>query len=234
MRSLCSLLLLPLPKSLFLIACAVGIALSGFAGSAAAALFDFGDGSVQGGWAGIDPASPFGVSDGIEIVLSGTGPNGYDDRDRGSNGLGGGTESDMWRDFIFAVPDDNQIDGLQIDVSGLMPGALYEVTIWSFDSAGAQVDSRVSEWNGVAYAFSPSGELPMTLDDQNVMFQVQADASGFAQVIGDSFESSDPGVFLNGMRIVVLPEPAMALLLGLGLGMLSAIRGRGTTGVREA
>ena len=207
---------------------ALAAALSLWAGSAAAmpALFDFGAGAVQDGWVGVDPASPTATSEGIQIVLSATAPSGYGDRDRGPNGNGGGDEADMWRDFIFAEVDPSQTDGLLIDLSGLAPGASYDVTIWSFDSSGAQVDSRLSEWNGVVYSFRPKGDMPETLDDNSVSFRIDADAGGLAQVLGDSLETSDPGAFINGMRVALVPEPGTALLLGMGLTGLAAWRGR--------
>jgi len=220
------LLSLSNPNRLFRLTCLASALLLAGAGSATAlpALFDFGAGPVQSGWVGIDPASPSGVSEGISLVLSATGTEGFDDRDRGGMGNGGGTESDMWRDFIFAVPDATNTDGLQIDLSGLAADSFYEITIWSFDSAGAQVDTRVSQWNGNNYIFAPKGGLPETLDDNRVTFQIQADAMGLAQVIGDSFETTVPGVFLNGASVVLVPEPGTSLLLGLGLVLLSRRR----------
>ena len=238
MRSDCSQLLLPrLPRRTYRLACAIlAAALLLFASAvdaiAVPALFDFGDGPVQTGWVGVDPASPTATSEGITIVLSATGAAGYNDRDRGGMGNGGGTESDMWRDFIFSVPDPPSDDGLRIDLSGLLPDTLYEVTVWSFDSSGAQADSRVSRWNGVVYSFTPKGDLPETLDDNRITFQVLADASGLAQVIGESLESSDPGVFINGLSVEIVPEPGTALLLGMGLGALS--RSRRKDGARSS
>ena len=188
------------------------------------ALFDFGDGPVQTGWAGVDPVSPTAISQGIQLVLSATAAAGFDDRDRGPGGNGGGTESDMWRDFIFAVPDPGETVGLLIELSGLTPGASYDVTIWSYDSFGGGANLRSSTWNGEPYSFNPvQSPDPETLDDLNIVVQVQADAAGTAQVLGNSLETTDPGVFINGMRVQV-PEPVPALLLGLALLGLAAHR----------
>jgi hypothetical protein len=181
------------------------------------ALFDFGAGPVLTGWTGVDPANPTASEQGIQLTVSPTAPAGIDDRDRGGAGNGGGTESDMWRDFIFAVPDPSQTDGLLIALSGLAPSASYDVTVWSFDSAGSQADTRVSQWNGELYTFTPNGGLPQTLADNSLTLRITADANGMAQVLGDSLEPADPGVFLNGMRVTLVPEPSTAALTALGL-----------------
>ena len=181
------------------------------------ALFDFGPGPALSGWTAIGLPTPTGVSEGVTLTLSATNPaGGLDDRDRGANGNGGGAEGDMWRDFIFAVPDGVNDVGLQIDLAGLTPGSFYDVTIWSFDSAGAQVDTRISSWNGEFYSFTPAGDLPETLDDNAIVVRVLADAGGVAQVLGESLEASDPGAFINGLRVDV-PEPGIATLVGLAL-----------------
>ena len=210
--------------SLLLIVATIALGLMAGSASALPALFDFGDGPVLSGWAGVDPASPSATSEGIDLVLSAVLPAGFDFRDRGGNGNGGGAESDMWRDFIFAVPDPPGDDGLLISLSGLTPGSTYAVTVWSFDSSGAQVDSRLSSWNGETYSFRPKGDLPETLDDYFVSFEITADAGGLAQVLGDSLEVSDPGVFINGMQVALVPEPGTALLVGLGMAGLAARR----------
>lgn len=200
------------------LAAALGLALLGAEPSRALpALFDFGSGPALSGWTAIELPSPSGVSEGVTLTLSATNPaGGLDDRDRGGSGNGGGAESDMWRDFIFAVPDVPNDVGLQIDLAGLTPGSSYDVTIWSFDSAGSQADSRISSWNGELYSFQPSGDLPEDLDDNNVVVRVLADAGGMAQIIGESLEPADPGAFINGLR-VELPEPGLAALLGMAL-----------------
>ncbi len=204
---------------------ALGLALFGAESSRALpALFDFGSGPALSGWTPIELPSPTGVSEGVTLTLSATNAGaGLDGRDRGANGNGGGAESDMWRDFIFAVPDPPNDVGLQIDLAGLTPGSFYDVTIWSFDSAGSQVDSRISSWNGEFYSFQPRGDLPETLDDYSILVRVQADAGGTAQVIGQSLETSDPGAFINGLQ-VELPEPGISGLLAAALLAVAARR----------
>ena len=57
-------------------------------------------------------------------------------------------------------------------------------------------------------------DLPETLDDNDIVVRVQADAGGVAQIIGESLESADPGAFINGLRVAV-PEVGPAGLLAV-------------------
>lgn len=135
-------LLLPLLLPLLLV-----FSLWSPAAQALPALFDFGRGPVQDGWAQVTTSALAATSEGVGLTLVPQG-NPLGDRDRGLAN-GGGAENDMWRDFFFIGADDTSISpadrGFDITLTGLLADEVYDVTIWAFD---VNSTGRASVWNG--------------------------------------------------------------------------------------
>lgn len=202
------------------------------------ALFDFGNGPVQDGWAGVDQSTRTGTSEGIQLTLDPVGSqvaNPLGNRDRGGAN-GGGDENDMWRDFFFTGIDQAEggsstpLDqrGFDITLEGLVADEVYDVTFWAWDVLSSGGAGRFGQVNGgEIYRFASGDTAPETLDDLALTVQITADATGSALI--EIRSSSSPIVvapFLNGMRVdlSVIPEPSTTLLLGLGLGALGLHR----------
>ena len=162
-------------------------------------LFDFGTGNVQGGWAEVtNDGFGFNGAVGVSVYPVGDGVI-LDARDRGT-GNGGGAESQMWRDFLFANGSNVVADGLDITISGLAANTTYPVKIWAFDDSSD--GGRSGDWNGATLTF-PSSPDPTTLDDYMVETTMVADAFGTATIEGRvtaGFTGSH-NVFINGMEI---------------------------------
>lgn len=150
------------------------------------------------------------------------------------------TTSALYRDLIFAFDKSGQSGepplgtprGFDVDLSGLLPNTEYRLTVWSWDvSTGS--DNRASEWtltgatsDSLQYAFD--GFITPTADGDN-QFQLvaQSTAAGALTLAGRRLDTSvnangeyDHGVFLNALRVEVIPEPtsaALALLAASGV-----------------
>jgi len=139
------------------------------------------------------------------------------------------TQGLMLQDFIFANVGDPDTTGLDALIEGLEPEQPYWVTVWSFDTGSG--GDRVSDWfaNGALvvddYTFSGT-VLPTTNDDYQFRVPVFSDADGNILLSGrfdaDTYISTAPAVFLNGLSVerVLIPEPATLSLLGLGLAAM--------------
>lgn len=133
-------------------------------------------------------------------------------RDRGIDN-GGGAESEMWRDFIFASGSyaNNPDSGLQITISGLLPDTRYPLTLWAFDDASPpQTDtySRAADWSdgegeGGVLSF-PDGPDPSSLDEYLLSFVAKSGIDGEIVLTGVAAAvnpSSSHNVFINGLEI---------------------------------
>ena len=110
--------------SVFCAACLAAGVLS--MGLASAAMIDVnsGCGITQAGWIAADPSS---IND-VRFASVGTGVS-VDSRDRSAVN-GGGAESDMWRDFLFANGSNLAGERLGITIGGLAPDTAFSATIW--------------------------------------------------------------------------------------------------------
>jgi hypothetical protein len=114
---------------------------------------DTGTNNTQSGWTAVD------LNGGNNVTFTSVGGTVLADRDRNNantNDGGDTANNGMWRDFIFAdersrngasVTDPSNA-GMNIAVSNLLAGTLYEVTLWAFDEVSN--GGRHMTWNGNA------------------------------------------------------------------------------------
>jgi hypothetical protein len=129
---------------------------------------------------------------------------------------GGGSASEMWRDFIYVPRSLGPNEGLDLLLGGLIPYATYPVTIWSYDTSSR--DTRRSLWNGMPFAFNGELPEPETLNDYDLTFSIVAGSDGYALIRART--DSPPGpyfnVLINGMEIGTpssVPEQAVGVTL---------------------
>jgi hypothetical protein len=158
------------------------------------------------------------------------------------------SDGDMFRDFVFAGGSGSQVQGenyLQLTLTGLTPGASYQLALYSFDGSGG----HSMNWTGVApttsnnldgwWAPSPVGNNTFTapFDQQTItwsgggtnnfpapaVFTETANGSGNVTVYGyggtGSGQSGDTS-YLDGFQIAQVPEPSALALFGLGALLL--------------
>jgi hypothetical protein len=130
---------------------------------------------------------------------------GYDDRARTTpNNSGEFTEAALLQDFIFSR-EMAGTSGIDVAITGLTAGALYTLTVWSYDSTSSGL--RTSDWiaNGVTfedYSFDGSATPPPSNDTYRMGFVVTADAQGRIVLAGRNDDATDNfGVFLNALRV---------------------------------
>lgn len=153
----------------------------------------------------------------LQVTLSNTPPDNYDDRLR-SQPVNSGTFtlSALLRDFVFSGSRTNQ-GGLDLTITGLPANQSCEVTLWSYDNSSA--GSRRSTWsaNGTTvaqlYAFD-GAVLPASDNAYRLQFTTGTDAQGQLKISGrrdpgsvGSGGSADFGVFLNALEI---KQPGLA------------------------
>ncbi len=167
----------------------------------------------------------------IDVTLSSVGAS-LDDRRRTTPTNGGDfTQQELLRDFVFSVGTTTDT-GLDILVEGLEPEAIYEVTVWAFDTLSTGDRNALWYANGVLaedYSFNGS-TLPTANDDYAFSFLAYANAAGDLLITGRRAESGTPPVvFINALRLtLVVPEPSTILLSFATLMSLLLRRSRQT------
>lgn len=121
------------------------------------------------------------------------------------------TQAAIYRDFTFSPGSDSTAKGLDTTITGLKPGQLYDVTLWSYDvsSTGARrSDWTVSGGLGPLPAqrgYSFDGSVLPTADGQDtIRFSAYADKTGQLVISGRAAAGVGAGshnVFLNGIQL---------------------------------
>lgn len=167
--------------------------------------------SLMDGWTGISGPDWHITEGAVSVTVTGLGTVTLDDRSRTTNA--GGTEYDMWKDFLFANGSNAEGDGLQLVFTGLTPNTIYPITLWSFDKSTA-AGIHVTDWSandGAAGAFVQKGKTafnganaaPASLSDYKVSFTFTTDATGAITIQGLWAPETVAGhtVFINGLAI---------------------------------
>lgn len=194
---------------------------------------------TQSGWSAIS-ATDTALGDswsqnypgGIGVDIDSIGGLSLDQRDRATNG--GGTESNMWRDFVFAVNSFSTAPGtgMSIAITGLQPNTQYPVSLWAFDDASN--GNRAADWSGGGAAAQrlpfPDSPTPSSLTDYTVTLNVVTNGSGAVTLNGivstttpnashnvflNGFEIGDP-VFLNGPTDISMSATKVARIVTIG------------------
>jgi hypothetical protein len=164
----------------------------------------------------------------------------FDDRDRVSP-TGTPTLNQLYDDFIFAGASAGPAGGLDMSISGgaLLPNTNYRVSIYSFDginaSGGSAVPNREAVWldgnNGDALVLTVNfaTNVHPTTDDQYKFTGIATtDVTGALFLKGrrvSATNNDDLAVYVNGVVVEAIPEPASLVTLGAGLFALLLSRG---------
>jgi len=149
------------------------------------------------------------VVNGVKIEFEGT----LDSRRR--DAPAGVPFEQVYRDFLFSRPG-----GMTVTLSGLMPNALYEVTVYAFDasSEGLRVGDWMSGPERVLQARFLNTETPTQADDYAFSGLVSANANGaivLEVVAGEGTReasgANDPFGFLNALVLSLVTDPSRAL-----------------------
>ncbi|MGC6427699.1 MAG: lamin tail domain-containing protein [Akkermansiaceae bacterium] len=174
--------------------------------------FNHSTGNTQSGWQSISAVDTAAgdswsknFSGGISLDADVLGGIVLDSRDRNS-GNGGGGESNMWRDFLFANGSFSNASGsgIRLSLTGLQPNTEYPVKIWAFDTSSP---NRAADWSGGGSATERlfmGTTTPSTLNDSFVEISVITDGSGAVTIEGivsANNPSSSHNVFVNGLEI---------------------------------
>jgi hypothetical protein len=172
-------------------------------------------------------------------IQDGTGQ--IDDRLRTTPANSGSfTFADLYDDVIFAGTTTGPTGGMDLTVSGgaLLPNTQYVVSIYAFDSGSSPAPQpRTANWldgnnaNVLVTATSFGGAtLPTSNDQYKFSGLAQTDASGVLLLKGrnttpnGSNGATSIGVFINGVEINEVPEPASLALCLVATAMLQLRR----------
>jgi hypothetical protein len=157
----------------------------------------------------------------------------FDDRDRTSP-TGTPNANEIYDDFIFAGASAGPTGGLDMKISGgaLQPNTQYLVSLYSFDginsTGGSNFPMRTANWfdgnNSDALVLTATfvTNVHPTADDQYKFTGIATtDAAGMLFLKGRRLTALDIGtdlaVYVDGVVVDQVPEPASLLMFGLGV-----------------
>ena len=169
---------------------------------------------------------------------------GVDDRDR-TGPATAPTLNQIYDDFIFTATGVWVGGGLDVSImsgGNLMPNTLYRVSIYAFDPDSTPLPQpRTAAWtdgnnaNAPLFVTSFDAAVPPVTDDQYKFTGVAlTDVSGNLLLRGRNTTPPGatggitPGVFINGLEVDVVPEPASALAAAFAATLLAARGSRRT------
>jgi hypothetical protein len=161
---------------------------------------------------------------------AGDNPGAFDDRDRVVPTTAPNLNQ-LYDDFIFAGGSAGPAGGLDLHISGgaLQANTAYLVSIYSYDGIDANMGSatpvRTAAWLDGNNADAPvlitnfTVNLPPLTDDQYKFTGVAVtDATGQLFLKGRRTTTGDVSVYVNGIEVNAIPEPA-----ALALAMISGL-----------
>jgi hypothetical protein len=186
-----------------------------------------GEADTEAGWHSMTLSDNGSIVDGVTVTLSAIGNVPLDDRDRTIpiDNPPGLTVDQLFDDMIFASSQTDDT-GLEIQLSGLIPGQVYETTLWSYDAGS--VSPRVSTWTEV------SGETPVEIEstyqfdgnlapqsdlDNTMTALLTASTNGELRIQGRRNGGTSYGVFINALQLVV---PSISSAIEHDVGALMA------------
>jgi len=170
---------------------------------------------------------------------AGNQPGAFDDRDRVVP-TGAPTLNEIYDDFLFVGGSAGPVGGIDMRISGgaLLPNTPYLVSVYAYDGIdanfGSATQTRTANWfdgnNGDAMVFTTqfTVNMPPTTDDQYKFTGVAiTDGAGQLFLKGRRVTAADLAVYVNGVVVDAIPEPATLVLAGVGGLALWAAAGRG-------
>jgi hypothetical protein len=143
----------------------------------------------------------------------------------------------LYDDLVFVGNSAGDVGGgMDVTISGgaLLPNTPYFVSIYAFDGAGStNTPVRTANWTDGNNADAPvlttafTVNVPPTTDNQYKFTGIAfTDAAGQLFLKGRDATAGDIALYINGLEVDTIPEPACAALSLLALMLVSLMRRR--------